>query len=66
MMGEVKTWTDKAEYIAVLKKEIQVLKTRFDPNQEGTGHFNTAIHVLQDRVAELELDSIWPFPNATT
>jgi hypothetical protein len=65
-MGEVKTWTDKAEYIAVLKKEIQVLKTRFDPNQEGTGHFNTAIHVLQDRVAELELDSIWPFPNATT
>ena len=65
-MGEVKTWTDKTEYIAVLKKEIQVLKTRFDPNQEGTGHFNTAIHVLQDRVAELELDSIWPFPNETT
>jgi len=64
-MGEMKTWTDKSEYIAVLKKEIQVLKTKFDPNQEGTGHFNTAISVLEERVKELEKDLNWPFPNAT-
>jgi hypothetical protein len=65
-MGEIKTWTDKAEYIAVLKKEIQVLESRHNPDQGGTGHINTAIGVLRNRVDELELDSMWPFPNATT
>jgi hypothetical protein len=64
-MGEVKTWTDRSEYIAVLKKEIQVLESRHNPEQGGTGHIATAIGVLRDRVAELELDSMWPFPNAT-
>ena len=64
-MGEIKTWTDKTEYIAVLKKEIQVLESRHNPDQGGTGHIATAIGVLRDRVAELELDSMWPFPNAT-
>jgi hypothetical protein len=62
MMGEIRTWTDKTEYIAVLRKEIQVLKTRYNPNLEGTGHFNTAISVLEDRVKELEADLNWPFP----
>jgi len=62
MMGEIKTWTDKAEYIAVLRKEIQVLKTRYNPELEGTGHYNTAISVLEGRVKELEADLNWPFP----
>ena len=61
-MGEIKTWTDKAEYIAVLRKEIQVLKTRYNPSEEGTGHFNTTISVLEGRVKELEADLNWPFP----
>jgi hypothetical protein len=65
MMGEIKTWTDKTEYIDVLKKEISVLKSRFDPSQEGTGHYITAISVLQSRVEELRKDLSWPFPDAT-
>jgi hypothetical protein len=65
MMGEIRTWIDKEQYIAVLEKEISVLQSRYDPSQEGTGHYNTAIHVLQNRVAELELEMIWPFPDAT-
>jgi hypothetical protein len=60
-MGEIRTWTDKTEYIAVLKKEIQVLKTRFNPELEGTGHFNTAISVLENRIKELETDLNWPY-----
>lgn len=60
-MGEVRTWTDKEQYIAVLTKEIQVLKTRFNPSEEGTGHFNTAISVLENRVEELQQDLNWPF-----
>jgi hypothetical protein len=62
MMGEIRTWTDKTEYIAVLRKEIQVLKTRYNPDEEGTGHFNTTISVLEGRVKELEADLNWPFP----
>ena len=61
-MGEIRTWTDKTEYIAVLRKEIQVLKDRYKPETEGTGHFNTAISVLEFRVKELESDLNWPFP----
>ena len=64
-MGEIKTWTDRTEYLAVLRKEISVLKSRFDPNQEGTGHFNTAISVLENRIDEIEQELTWPFPNAT-
>ena len=61
-MGEIRTWTDKTEYIAVLRKEIEVLKNRYNPELEGTGHFNTAISVLQSRITELEKDLNWPFP----
>ena len=64
-MGEIKTWTDRTEYLAVLRKEISVLKSRFDPNQEGTGHFNTAISVLENRISEIEQELTWPFPDAT-
>ena len=61
-MGEIRTWTDRTEYIAVLRKEIQVLKDRYKPETEGTGHFNTAFSVLEDRVKELETELNWPFP----
>ena len=60
-MGEIRTWTDKTEYIAVLRKEIQILKTRYRPESEGTGHFNTAINVLEGRVKEIEQELHWPF-----
>jgi len=63
MMGEIRTWTDKNEYLNVLKKEIEVLKSRYNPNQEGTGHFNTAISVLQSRIEEIENELNWPFTN---
>jgi hypothetical protein len=62
MMGEIRMWTDKTQYISVLRKEIQVLKTRYNPEIEGTGHFNTAISVLEGRVEELEAEVTWPFP----
>jgi len=62
-MGEIRTWTDKNEYLNVLKKEIEVLKSRYNPNEEGTGHFNTAISVLQSRIEEIENELNWPFPN---
>lgn len=61
-MGEIRMWTDKTQYISVLRKEIQVLKTRYNPEIEGTGHFNTAISVLEGRVEELEAEVTWPFP----
>ena len=64
-MGEIRTWIDKDEYIKVLKKEVSVLQTRFKPHEEGTGHFNTAISVLNERIKELESENSWPFPNAT-
>ena len=60
-MGEIRTWTDKDVYIKVLKKEISVLKTRYNPLEEGTGHFNTTISVLEERVKELEKDLNWPY-----
>lgn len=43
-----------AEYISVLKKEIEELKIKFKPNEEGTGHYNTAIGVLQERIKEIQ------------
>ena len=61
-MGEIRMWTDKTQYIAVLRKEIQVLKTRYNPEIEGTGHFNTAISVLENRIKELEQELNWPVP----
>jgi hypothetical protein len=62
-MGEIKTWTDKSQYLAVLRKEISVLQTKYRPDEEGTGHFNTAISVLESRIKEIELEMNWPFPN---
>ena len=62
-MGEIKTWTNKSEYLAVLRKEISVLQTKYKPHEEGTGHFNTAISVLESRIKEIESEMNWPFPN---
>ena len=62
-MGEIRTWTDKSVYLDVLKKEISVLQTKHKPHEEGTGHFNTAISVLESRIKEIESEMNWPFPN---
>jgi len=62
-MGEIKTWTDKSQYLVVLRKEISVLQTKYRPDEEGTGHFNTAISVLESRIKEIESEMNWPFPN---
>ena len=64
-MGEIRTWFDREQYIAVLKKEVQVLESRFNPNEEGTGHYNTTIGVLQNRIEEIQNELNWPFPDAT-
>jgi hypothetical protein len=61
-MGEIRVWKDKEEYIDVLEREIAVLKTRYNPDMEGTGHYNTAISVLEARVDELRREITWPFP----
>ena len=62
-MGEIRTWTDKSVYLDVLKKEISVLQTKYESHKEGTGHFNTAISVLESRIKEIESEMNWPFPN---
>jgi hypothetical protein len=63
-MGEIRTWVDRTEYISVLKKEIEVLKTKHTPHEEGTGHFNTTISVLEGRIKEIEEELSWPFPKS--
>ena len=46
--------TSREEYVAVLKNEIETLRRYYyKPNEEGTGHFNTAIGVLEHRINEL-------------
>jgi hypothetical protein len=47
--------TTREEYVAVLKNEVETLRRYyFDPHAEGTGHFNTAIMVLEQRIKEIE------------
>lgn len=45
-----------AEYISVLESEIEILKRDYyKPNAAGgTGHFGTAIGVLEMRIREIE------------
>ena len=62
-MGEIRTWIDREVYLNVLRKEISVLQTKYKPHEEGTGHFNTAISVLESRIKEIESEMNWPFPN---
>jgi hypothetical protein len=43
------------QYLAVLRNEVDLLKSQyFKPQEEGTGHFNTAISVLEFRIKEIE------------
>ena len=43
------------EYVAVLETEKEtLLRYYFKPQEEGTGHFNTAASVLQHRIDELK------------
>ena len=45
----------REEYIAVLETEVETLKRYYyKPMEEGTGHFNTALGVLQHRIEELK------------
>jgi hypothetical protein len=45
----------KQEYIAVLETEKETLiRYYFKPDEEGTGHFNTAAMVLEHRINELK------------
>ena len=47
--------TFQDQYLAVLRNEVCLLKSQyFKPQEEGTGHFNTAISVLEFRIKELE------------
>jgi hypothetical protein len=48
-------FTPKEEYIAVLETEMEtLLRYYFNPNTEGTGHYNTAAGVLSERIKELQ------------
>ena len=42
------------QYLAVLETEIEALRNYYKPNEEGTGHFNTAASVLQQRIDEIK------------
>ena len=45
----------RQEHIAVLQLEVETLKKYYyDPSTEGTGHFNTAIGVLENRIKDLQ------------
>jgi len=47
-------FTSREEYIAVLQTEVETLRRYYyKPETSGTGHFNTAISVLEDRIKEL-------------
>lgn len=48
-------FTSKEEYVAVLQTEMEtLLRYYYNPNAEGTGHFNTAASVLSERIKELQ------------
>jgi hypothetical protein len=49
--------TSREEYIAVLMNEVETLRRYYKPSEEGTGHFNTAIGVLEQRINELNATS---------
>lgn len=54
-MTERKFQISKEQYIAVLEIErATLLEYYYKPDEEGTGHFNTAAGVLERRIQELE------------
>ena len=42
----------KVDYLTFLQNEIEVLKSRFEP--EDTGHIRTAVGVLEGRLEEVK------------
>jgi hypothetical protein len=47
--------TSNEEYIAVLETEAETLRRYYyKPEAEGTGHFNTAVQVLENRIKEIK------------
>jgi len=47
--------TSREEYIAVLQTEVETLRRYYyNPHAEGTGHYNTAISVLEKRIEEIK------------
>jgi len=47
-------FTSREEYVAVLENEVEILRRYYyNPKASGTGHFNTAIGVLESRIQEL-------------
>lgn len=47
-------FTSREEYIAVLENEVEILRRYYyNPAAEGTGHYNTTISVLTERINEL-------------
>ena len=50
-----KVYTLRADYIATLQHEADILRKHYyKPNAGATGHYNTAISVLEERIAELK------------
>ena len=48
-------FTSREEYIVVLQTEVETLRRfYYKPQTEGTGHYNTAISVLEQRIEELQ------------
>ena len=45
---------DNQMYIQALEQEVQALQELYNPQAEGTGHYNTAIGVLKQRIAQLK------------
>ena len=53
---ETNFYVPRREYIAVLQNEVETLKRYYyKPMEEGTGHFNTTISVLEQRIKELDI-----------
>jgi hypothetical protein len=48
-------FTSREEYISVLHNEVETLRRYYyKPEGSATGHYNTAIGVLEDRIKELQ------------
>jgi hypothetical protein len=46
------------QYLEILEAEKAKILQRFDPHAEGTGHFNTAASVLEQRIQEIRQELI--------
>ena len=48
----IKSYNEQKDYIAVLKEEVEHLKSKLEPHD--TGHIHTTISTLNHRIKELE------------